>query len=118
MKWKATDFRVPDTTAACLLSTSAGPTWTRESTKFLRVAFRPADADRIVIPGSTITIVGDLVTERWDSTDAPHNFNYNAYPLGHSSNGAALLGGPQPTTFLPHRSSATSTWMNSLDENG
>src|SRR3990170_893031 len=96
------DFVPPNSTGdAVLLPTSRQPSFVRNSTKFLRVAYSPRR--------------GTLVTERFDSNDAPLVYNINEAAVVPTSTGSMLFRPvPTPSTFIAHHSQCPSTWLDDL----
>ena len=106
-------FGGPESTGTHLLSTANWPPWALESTKFLRIAYRPIEPHPIASLGSTAFVRGEYVVERHDSTDAPRVFNYDSH-IDVQTSAGCVQGPSTPTVLIEHQSSAASTWFNAL----
>lgn len=101
LRFKPTDFIVPQSTAPVILPSSAQPSFASGSTKFKRAAYDPTRRS--------------LITERLDPIDAPYFYNYNEYLVALTSGGTHLSGPyPTPTTFIPHHQATPSTSFDGL----
>ena len=79
------------------------PTWAQRSTQMQRLwIYCPLGG--IASTATTASVVGRILTERWDRKDHPRPWNYNYYLLAESTAGI-FQSGPLRTTDPAHHSS-------------
>jgi hypothetical protein len=115
--WKPIDLQalksIQGSTELRELSRQNWPSWAGDSTQFNRIlAYSTSPTTGSTAP--TTAVVARLLTERIDSKDWPQVYNYNFYLIAETTAGQLFQSGPIVSTDPMHRSSAPSTWFNTL----
>jgi hypothetical protein len=71
----------------------------------------PDDENPLNVPGSTVTVVMRLLTERYDPNDT-QPYNYNFYLFAKTTDGRLFQSPPIRTTDPPHQSSTPPQWLD------
>jgi len=96
------------------LPTTNWPSWARTSTQLRRLwIYCPPTTAPLSSTATTAAIVARLLSERYDSKDAPRPYNYNFYLLAESTSGGAFQSGPIRTSEPPHHAADPTTWLDS-----
>ena len=94
------------------LDRSHWPSWAHGSTQFERIFVYCPDYENQISSQTTASIVGRLLTERYDIKDQPKPYNYNFYMLVLSTGGQVYQSPPIVTSSPPHHSSEPASWLN------
>jgi hypothetical protein len=110
-EWKPVDLNIADSiigsNQALPLNRSRWPGWA--SSQMERVfVFAPDEENRHQVPGSTVEIVVELLTERYDPRDVkPYNINF--YLIAGSTGGQYYMSPPIRPNRVAHHSSGPIT---------
>lgn len=111
MKWQSTGNWTPvqiNVAEAAIASTETyeldrtqWPNWALSSTQTQRMfLYGPDEGYGRSVSGSTVAVIGRLLTERYDPKDTPLNYNYDIYLLTESTGGVYHQSPPIRTSEL------------------
>ena len=110
-EWKAVDLNIAESVIgsnqALPLDKSCWPGWASSQTERVFV-FAPDEENRHQVHGSTVVIVVELLTERYDPRDVkPYNINF--YLIAESTGGQYYMSPPIRPNRVSHHSSGPIT---------